>query len=140
MLEVDCDTERRVEIMLTENGGWIKRNMPRLRDCDKVNRNKNRTVVTDMAVMQLMTLRRAAGLTQVELGKRAGIAGTTICSIETGLRNVNIRNLGRVAKALGCHLVLQVVEDKESAADPAGAENQPRSVIRASRGNGDPVA
>lgn len=56
--------------------------------------------------MGLKQLRKAAGLTQVQLAKRTGIARTIISSYETGRRDVNnmtLENALRISRALNCH-------------------------------------
>jgi len=45
--------------------------------------------------------REARGLTQEKLAERAGLGSTYISGIERGLRNPGIRNVARLAKALG---------------------------------------
>ena len=46
-------------------------------------------------------LREKAGLSQEELAARAGIHRTYIGGIERGERNIGLKNISRIAKALG---------------------------------------
>jgi len=46
--------------------------------------------------------REAAGLSQEELGFRAGLHRTYVGSVERGERNITLANVYRLAKALGC--------------------------------------
>jgi transcriptional regulator with XRE-family HTH domain len=49
----------------------------------------------------LRSLRRKAGLSQEEAADRAGIHVTYLSGVERGLRNPSIRNVRRLAQALG---------------------------------------
>lgn len=49
----------------------------------------------------LRSLRRKAGLSQEEVAGRAGIHVTYLSGVERGLRNPSIRNVRRLAQALG---------------------------------------
>ena len=49
-------------------------------------------------------LRKKKGLTQEELGERAGISYKYLGSIERGLENPSFRHLSRIARALGVEL------------------------------------
>lgn len=49
----------------------------------------------------LRSRRLEAGLSQEELADRCGLDRTYISGIERGRRNVGLRNLGSIAKALG---------------------------------------
>jgi transcriptional regulator with XRE-family HTH domain len=42
-----------------------------------------------------------AGFTQEGLAKKAGLHRTYIAGIETGRRNISVKNLEKIAKALG---------------------------------------
>jgi transcriptional regulator with XRE-family HTH domain len=44
--------------------------------------------------------RKALGLSQEELGDRAGLEQSYISNIEAGVRNVSIDNIARIAKSL----------------------------------------
>jgi transcriptional regulator with XRE-family HTH domain len=44
--------------------------------------------------------RKALGMSQEELGDRAGLEQSYISNIEAGLRNVSIDNIARIAKSL----------------------------------------
>jgi len=49
----------------------------------------------------LRSLRKMAGLSQEETADRAGIHVTYLSGVERGLRNPSIRNVRRLAQALG---------------------------------------
>jgi transcriptional regulator with XRE-family HTH domain len=49
----------------------------------------------------LRSLRTKAGLSQEELADRAGIHVTYLSGVERGLRNPSIRNVRRLAQAMG---------------------------------------
>jgi transcriptional regulator with XRE-family HTH domain len=49
----------------------------------------------------LRSLRTRAGLSQEELADRAGIHVTYLSGVERGLRNPSIRNVRRLAQAMG---------------------------------------
>jgi transcriptional regulator with XRE-family HTH domain len=49
----------------------------------------------------LRSLRKKAGLSQEETADRAGIHVTYLSGVERGLRNPSIRNVRRLAQALG---------------------------------------
>ena len=49
----------------------------------------------------LRSLRRQAGLSQEEIADKAGIHVTYLSGVERGLRNPSIRNVRRLAQALG---------------------------------------
>ena len=50
---------------------------------------------------RLSTLRRARGWTQEELAAESGISQRYISDVERGLRNIALRNICRLAAALG---------------------------------------
>ena len=50
--------------------------------------------------MELKKLRQQKNLSQAELAKRAGIAQSTICYLETGQKNPTITTVKKLAKAL----------------------------------------
>ena len=51
--------------------------------------------------IHLRSLRRRLGLTQEEVAHRAGIHVTYLSGIERGKRNPTLKNINRVASALG---------------------------------------
>jgi len=53
---------------------------------------------------RLRTLRKAKGLTQVQLAEKAGICRSIIARHETGTTTMTTRNLKRVARVLGTDL------------------------------------
>jgi transcriptional regulator with XRE-family HTH domain len=50
---------------------------------------------------RVRALREMAGLSQEELAARAGIHRTYVGGVERGERNLSLRNIVRLAKALG---------------------------------------
>jgi transcriptional regulator with XRE-family HTH domain len=50
---------------------------------------------------RLRQLRKAAGLTQEQLGRRAGMDYKYLGSVERGERNITLDNLERITRALG---------------------------------------
>jgi transcriptional regulator with XRE-family HTH domain len=50
---------------------------------------------------RIAELRKAAGLTQVQLGQKCGILGNHITRIEKGRYSVGLDTLSAIAKALG---------------------------------------
>jgi transcriptional regulator with XRE-family HTH domain len=57
-------------------------------------------VIRDFAI-RLRELRRMRGLSQEKLAEKAGIHRTYVGGIELGLRNPSLRNIARIAHALG---------------------------------------
>ena len=53
--------------------------------------------------LRLRQCREAKSLTQERLAEKAGLDQTYISGIERGLRNPGIKNVVRLAKALGLH-------------------------------------
>ena len=53
---------------------------------------------------RIRELRKKKGLTQEELGARAGISYKYLGSIERGLENPSFRHLAKIARALGVEL------------------------------------
>ena len=53
--------------------------------------------------LRLRQCREARSLTQERLAEKAGLDQTYISGIERGLRNPGIKNVVRLAKALGLH-------------------------------------
>ena len=53
--------------------------------------------------LRLRQCREARSLTQERLAEKAGLDQTYISGIERGLRNPGIRNVVRLARALGLH-------------------------------------
>ena len=60
--------------------------------------------------------RRKAGLSQVELARRAGTSQPSIARLERGLVSPTVISLDRIARALGTELV---IDFEPTAADPA---------------------
>jgi transcriptional regulator with XRE-family HTH domain len=59
----------------------------------------------------LREARRAAGLTQTALAKRAGTSQATISAYETGRKQPSVETLGRLLAATGSRLVAEPVRD-----------------------------
>jgi len=51
--------------------------------------------------IRIKQLRREKGISQEELAFKAGLHRTYMSDIERGMRNVSIRNIEKIAKALG---------------------------------------
>ncbi|MBA2690917.1 MAG: helix-turn-helix transcriptional regulator [Rubrobacter sp.] len=60
----------------------------------------------------LRTLRRSSGLSQRELGSRAGISSGTVYRLENGLRGAYPKTMKKLASALGTPLEDLVREDR----------------------------
>ncbi len=60
---------------------------------------------------QLRQLRKAAGLTQAELGARLGCTQRRITNIEGGVRRPSVELLGQWARACGRHYVYDFSEE-----------------------------
>ena len=69
----------------------------------------------------LRSLRAKAGLSQEELADRAGIHVTYLSGVERGLRNPSIRNVRRLAQAMG----IQTRELFSFEESPPGSNDQP---------------
>jgi len=69
----------------------------------------------------LRSLRTKAGLSQEELADRAGIHVTYLSGVERGLRNPSIRNVRRLAQAMGVP-TRELFSFEES---PFGSNDQP---------------
>ena len=52
----------------------------------------------------LAALRKQKNITQTELAKKAGIARSTICAIESNNRGVTAKTMIRIAEALGVQI------------------------------------
>lgn len=63
---------------------------------------KRRSLPVAIDRLALQRLRRGARLTQVQLGKRAGISKAYICQLEKGAKNPGIDYVRALAAALGC--------------------------------------
>ena len=56
------------------------------------------------AAMNIRWARQDAGLTQTELGKRAGVTQQQVAKVEDPDQNPSIETLEKIARALGCEL------------------------------------
>ncbi|GAB3376355.1 helix-turn-helix transcriptional regulator [Amycolatopsis echigonensis] len=54
----------------------------------------------------LRALRTQAGLTQAEIGYRAGISREVVCAIENGRTNPRIGTVKRYCEAIGARIVI----------------------------------
>ncbi len=59
------------------------------------------TDLSALVVRRVRQIREARGLTQTDLGERAGIAPAEISRLERGRRVPRVDTLGRIAEALG---------------------------------------
>jgi len=60
-----------------------------------------RTDLVHVFARNLRGLRETAGLSQEELAARANLHRTYVGSVERGERNISLRNVERLARALG---------------------------------------
>lgn len=56
----------------------------------------------DTLARNLRRLRTRTGLSQEELAARAGLHRTYVSSVERGQRNISLKNIFLLARALGC--------------------------------------
>ena len=61
----------------------------------------------------LRKYRKAAGLTQEELAERCGLHRTYIGGIEQGRINVCLKNVGKMAEALGIRPAMLLIEGED---------------------------
>jgi len=54
---------------------------------------------------QVATLRRGTGMSQQDLGVKAGLHRTYIGGVERGERNISLLNIHRLAEALGISII-----------------------------------
>lgn len=73
--------------------------------------------------------RRQAGMSQVELARRAGTSQPSIARLERGLVSPTVVSLDRIARALGAELVIDF-EPARSASRPIGQRPAPTSHSR----------
>lgn len=81
---------------------------------------KNQTDSVDACLIiarNLRTLRKAQKLTQEQLAERAELHVNYIGGIERGERNVTIRNIQKLAKALGVTMSV-LVDDSPTSSGP----------------------
>lgn len=64
-------------------------------------------------VLQIESLRRAAGITQIQLAVQMGVTQGTISSWETENMLPRTRDLPRLARVLGCQIGDLFAEDPE---------------------------
>jgi transcriptional regulator with XRE-family HTH domain len=66
--------------------------------------NRHMSESTPEAILgaNIARIRRACGLSQEALAERAELHRTYISDIERGNRNVSVRNIFQIARALGC--------------------------------------
>jgi transcriptional regulator with XRE-family HTH domain len=81
---------------------------------------------------QIRAARSEAGLTQTELGQRAGITGKYVSEIERGTREVPLRTLQAIVSALKLHL--HVTFERQRPARDSGPHSLPRHVEDVARG------
>lgn len=60
---------------------------------------------------RLRDLRKAAGLTQIELGDSLGVTDDTVCNREKGRKGMPAVDLIAHARALGARIVLEDLDD-----------------------------
>ena len=67
--------------------------------------------LTERFGQRVRSLRLGIGLTQEEFADRCNLDRTYISGIERGVRNVSIRNVGIIARALGVKIADLFAED-----------------------------
>ena len=77
-------------------------------------------------------LRKAAGLTQEQLARRAGMDYKYLGSVERGERNVTLENLERIVKALGVEPYDLFAFRADKRASPKGGEDLLVNLVRRS--------
>ncbi len=70
--------------------------------------------------MLIREARHQAGLSQVELGRRAGVTQSVISAYESGARQPSLPMLERLVRATGCELDVAVHESQPSGNPPVG--------------------
>ncbi|RYC70856.1 helix-turn-helix domain-containing protein [Spirosoma sordidisoli] len=60
--------------------------------------------ITETTGKLIREARKAAGLTQKELGEKMGVSESTVNKYEAGKQNLSIETVERIAKALGAEL------------------------------------
>ena len=60
--------------------------------------------IREMIGNQIAEIRKQKGLTQAELGARAGLSRVSIGNIERGVSEPTITNLSQIAQVLDCHI------------------------------------
>jgi len=81
---------------------------------------------------QIRAARGESGLTQIELGQRAGITGKYVSEIERGTREVPLRTLHAIVSALKLHLHVKL--ERQRPARDSGPHALPRHVDDVARG------
>jgi uncharacterized protein len=75
---------------------------------------------TDTAASTLRTARRRSGLSQKELGARAGVTQSVISSYESGQRQPSLPTLVKLVDATGCQLTINVTQPADNLCGPVG--------------------
>lgn len=60
---------------------------------------------------KIRSLRKAANLTQAELGEEVGVSQNAINFFENGLKDPQVKVLARIAKRLGCTVDELIIND-----------------------------
>ena len=66
-------------------------------------------------IYQLIRRRIDQGLTQAELAERVGTTQSSIARLESGKHKPSLQMLEKVAEALGCKVVMQIVNQDQAA-------------------------
>lgn len=78
---------------------------------------------------RIRDVRRAAGLSQGELGRRVGLSQGQISNIENGDRNLSLEWMRRIARELNCN-VADLLDDKDNPDRLTGEEQQLVGALR----------
>jgi DNA-binding XRE family transcriptional regulator len=99
---------------------WVDEGMK-----DPATRERVEGLLAEMRVVQdLAALRKAVGVTQVELAKRVGISQPSVAQIEGGrAKDIKLSTLVRIAAALGAHVRISF--------EPSAAAALPKQAARA---------
>lgn len=76
----------------------------------------------ELAAGLIREARRRAGLSQVELGRRAGVTQSVVSAYESGVRQPSVPTLARLVHATGFELDMQISENPSF--EPAGTIGQ----------------
>lgn len=105
LFTIEGDASKDINILARasrEIGGWLTDNFPQI--VEPINHRER-------VGKEIKRLRIEQGLTQAELGEKAGIHGSHITRIEAGRYSVSFDILQRIAAALGCNVAF--IEDND---------------------------
>lgn len=65
--------------------------------------------IREMIGQQVAEIRKQRGMTQEELGERAGLSRVSIGKIERGISEPTITNLSQISQVLDCKFILELI-------------------------------